>query len=172
MTKSSKLAEKFHTIASDGPIMAIEASDKDFAHMSMALKDVGVTNPVWRCASRGAAAAALSTAAGCAATRKAVFVLLDLDMPDTDGRELLQLFRQHERKLPLIVLSTSSRPDDVLFCYRAGANSYLIKPPEYDQWREMMAIVAAYWLGLAVLPGWRNDTRYSLSGMASYTVRR
>lgn len=171
MTKSSKLAEKFHTIATDGPIMAIEASDKDFAHISLALKDVGVTNPVWRCASRGAAAAALS-AEGCAATRKAVFVLLDLDMPDTDGRELLQLFRQQERKLPLIVLSTSSNPDDVLFCYRAGANSYLIKPPEYDQWKEMMATVASYWLGLAVLPGWRNDTRYSLSGISLHTARR
>lgn len=133
-------------------ILSVEDNDEDFFSLCQALKDAGVANPVRRCASSRSAAAALATEAGCAEIRQAAFVLLDLNMPGVDGRELLEMFRKSDRTLPVIVLSTSAHPDDVAFCYGAGANGYLVKPLEFDRWRDLMATVAAYWLGAVRLP--------------------
>jgi CheY-like chemotaxis protein len=134
------------------PILSVEDSDEDFYSLCQALKFAGVGNPVRRCASGRAALEALGSAEGCAATREVAFVLLDLNMPGVDGRELLELFRSRERRVPVIVLSTSSHPDDVSFCYDNGANGYLVKPLEFEKWQEMMATVAAYWLRTVALP--------------------
>lgn len=134
------------------PILSVEDSDEDFYSLCQALKDAGVTNPVRRCASGRAAMEALGSAEGCAATRQAAFVLLDLNMPGADGRELLELFRRRERTVPVIVLSTSSHPADVSFCYDKGANGYLVKPLEFERWQEMISTVAAYWLHTVALP--------------------
>jgi CheY-like chemotaxis protein len=134
------------------PILAVEDSDEDFFSLCQALKDAGVSNPVRRCASGRAAMEALASEAGWAAAREVAFVLLDLNMPGADGRELLELFRSHERRVPVIVLSTSSHPDDVSFCYDRGANGYLVKPLEFERWQEMMSTVAAYWLHTVALP--------------------
>jgi CheY-like chemotaxis protein len=132
--------------------LSVEDSDEDFFSLCQALKDAGVANLVRRYPSSRAAAAALATEAGCAEIRQAAFVLLDLNMPGIDGRELLELLRKTDRTLPVIVLSTSAHPDDVAFCYSAGASSYLVKPLEFDRWREMMATVAAYWRSALTLP--------------------
>lgn len=134
------------------PILYIEDSDEDFYSLCQALKDARVNNPVRRCASGRAALEALGSDEGCAAARESAFVLLDLNMPGADGRELLELFRSRERAVPVIVLSTSSHPDDVSFCYDKGANGYLVKPLEFERWQEMMSRVAAFWLQSVVLP--------------------
>ena len=134
------------------PILSVSSNDEDFVRTCGALKEAQVANPVWRCADRQAAVTALDTEEGCAKTREAAFVLLDLDMPELSGRELLERFRRHERKTRVLVLSTASRADDVAFCYRAGANGFFIKPAEYDGWKDMMAKLTAYWLRLALLP--------------------
>jgi CheY-like chemotaxis protein len=151
---SSTRAEKTRVISGvdNRPILSVEDSNEDFYSLCAALLDAGVANRVRRCANTGTATDALGTLEGCAETRESAFVLLNLDIRGIDGRILLELFRQRERKLPVIVLSTSSDPDDVAFCYRAGANGYLVKPVTYDQWRDMMAKVAAYWLRTAMLP--------------------
>lgn len=134
------------------PILSVEDSDEDFASLCQALKDAGVSNPVRRLASSSAALEALGTETGCAASREAAFVLLDLNMPGADGRELLELFRSREKCVPVLVLSTSSHPDDIAFCYAKGANSYLVKPLEFERWQAMIASLAGYWLNTVRLP--------------------
>lgn len=134
------------------PILSVEDNDEDFYALRQALADAGVTNPLQRCASGGAAFEALTSEEGCAAAGQAALVLLDLNMPGTDGRELLEAFRHRERTVPVVILSTSSHPGDIDFCYRNGANGYLVKPLEFERWQEMMAKVAAYWLGTVTLP--------------------
>jgi CheY-like chemotaxis protein len=136
----------------DRPILSVEDSDEDFFSLCRALRDAGVSNPVHRCASGYAAMRALASDEGCGAMRGIALVLLDLNMPGADGRELLEMFRVRERSVPVVVLSTSSHPDDIAFCYDKGANGYLIKPLEFERWQEMIAIVAAYWLGTVALP--------------------
>jgi CheY-like chemotaxis protein len=94
----------------------------------------------------------LCSETGCAALREAAVILLDLNLPGADGRELLELLRSHDRAVPVIVLPTSSHPEDIEFCYRSGAGGYLVKPLEYDRWQEMISKAAAYWLNMVELP--------------------
>lgn len=133
-------------------ILSIEDSDEDFYSLCYALKSAGIDNPVTRCADSRSAAAALSTEEGCDIIEDAALILLDLNMPGIDGKELLETFRRRDRLKPVLILSTSSHPDDIEFCYAAGANSYLVKPLEFDKWQEMIASVCAYWLNTVTLP--------------------
>lgn len=134
------------------PILSVEDNDEDFYSLCHALKQAGVTNPVQRFASGRTAMQTLGTEEGCATAREAAFMLLDINMPGADGRELLELFRSRERALPVIVLSTSSHPDDIAFCYEKGANGYMIKPLDFHRWQEMVSTLAAYWLRTVALP--------------------
>jgi CheY-like chemotaxis protein len=136
----------------DRAILSVEDSDVDFYSLCQALKGAGISNPVTRCADSGTAVKSLGAAEGCSHAREAALILLDLNMPGIDGRELLQLFRSREPAIPVVVLSTSSHPDDIEFCYRAGANGYLVKPLEFDDWKNMIATVADYWLKTVKLP--------------------
>jgi CheY-like chemotaxis protein len=134
------------------PILYIEDSDIDYRSLCEALKAVGVANPVERCSSGLEAIEALSTPEGWPLLRETALVLLDLNLDGSDGRDLLKLLRSRDRTAPVIVFSTSSHPEDIAFCYENGANSYLIKPLEFERWQEMLGAVAAYWLGTVSLP--------------------
>lgn len=74
-------------------------------------------------------------------------VLLDLNMPGTDGRDILQELKQTSpfKRIPIIILSTSSSPQDIDLCYQYGANSYMVKPVDFKAFKKILAIFAAYW---------------------------
>lgn len=75
-------------------------------------------------------------------------VLLDLRLPKIDGQEVLRQIRQEEdlRYLPVVILSTSSAHRDIAAAYAARANSYLVKPVDFDQFNKMLAGATHYWL--------------------------
>lgn len=77
-------------------------------------------------------------------------VLLDLNMPRLDGREVLQAIRAEARtrSLPVVVMTTSAEPFDVEACYALGANSYIRKPVDFDQFMGAVKQVGMYWLVL------------------------
>lgn len=81
-------------------------------------------------------------------------ILLDLNMPRTDGREMLQEIRnnRHSRHIPVIILTTSGADHDVDFCYSAGANCYLRKPVDVLEFIDLMKMIEAFWLDLALTP--------------------
>ena len=81
-------------------------------------------------------------------------VLLDLNLPKIDGREVLQAIRSDPatQPLPVVVLSTSREPDDVQSTYALHANSYIQKPLDFQQFLWAVKQVALYWLVLN-LPG-------------------
>jgi len=81
-------------------------------------------------------------------------ILLDLNLPKRSGLELLEQVKQHEtlREIPVIVLTTSDRDDDVRRCYRLGANNYLTKPVQFDECVKLVATIQQYWLELSKLP--------------------
>ena len=81
-------------------------------------------------------------------------VLLDLNLPRLDGREVLQAIRADDatRCLPVVVLTTSVEPSDVDRAYVLGANSYIQKPVEFDRFVEVVRQVGRYWLGINLPP--------------------
>jgi CheY-like chemotaxis protein len=81
-------------------------------------------------------------------------VLLDLKMPGIDGFEVLRQAKASPatRRIPVIVLSSSTEDRDRARAYDLGANSYLVKPISIDGFLETIRLVRDYWLGLDVGP--------------------
>jgi len=82
-------------------------------------------------------------------------VLLDLNLPRRDGREVLALIKADPqlKDIPVVVLSTSASPEDVRHCYGLHANSYLTKPADLDEFFQVVDTIERYWLKTARLPG-------------------
>lgn len=81
-------------------------------------------------------------------------VLLDLNLPKLDGREVLQAIRANpaSRALPVVVLTTSAEPMDVGSVYELGANSYIQKPVEFERFVDVVRQIGLYWLVLNQSP--------------------
>jgi two-component system response regulator len=84
-------------------------------------------------------------------------VLLDLNMPRMSGHEVLEAMREDERlkAIPVIVLTTSSREDDVVRSYAAGGNSYITKPSSFNCLVDVMRALDKYWFKVAEIPAGR-----------------
>lgn len=87
-------------------------------------------------------------------------VLLDLKLPRVDGLTVLKLLRADERTklLPIIILTGSREDEDVLKCYALGANAYVRKPVDFDQFVQSVDLLAGFWLGLNEAPPVRGGT--------------
>ena len=81
-------------------------------------------------------------------------ILLDLNLPKVDGREVLAHLKLHDHlsRIPVIVLTSSALEKDVMSCYDNGANSYIVKPMELDKFIKIVESIAAYWFSMSVLP--------------------
>ena len=81
-------------------------------------------------------------------------ILLDLNMPKMDGREVLHKIKSNEklRVIPVIVLTTSERDGDILESYENGANTFITKPVEFGKFVETVVTLGKYWLSIAELP--------------------
>ncbi len=84
-----------------------------------------------------------------------VIILLDLKLPRLDGLEVLKKMKHEVISgcVPLIVLTSSSDSGDIKCAYESGANSYLIKPVEYEQFIELVTIIDKYWIKNNKNPG-------------------
>lgn len=81
-------------------------------------------------------------------------VLLDLKLPKLDGAEVLRSLRADTRTadIPVVILTSSDEEHDIERCYRLGANSYVRKPVDYDEFVKGVQRMAEYWLQLNVAP--------------------
>jgi chemotaxis family two-component system response regulator Rcp1 len=85
-------------------------------------------------------------------------ILLDLNMPKMDGREVLVLIKKdpHLKVIPTIILTTSDDEADVLISYQLRANCYLRKPTNWDAFDSLVRSINAFWLTRAKLPQQMN----------------
>ena len=81
-------------------------------------------------------------------------ILLDLNIPKKDGREVLREIRADPdlRSIPIVVLTTSSAEEDILRSYELGANSFIIKPSSFPTLVEIVGTLARYWFRIVRLP--------------------
>lgn len=81
-------------------------------------------------------------------------ILLDLNMPIMDGREVLDKLKKDEkfRSIPVIVLTTSKAEEDIARSYGMGVNSFIIKPVSFESLVEMISTVTNYWFHVVSLP--------------------
>lgn len=136
----------------DRPVLVVEDSDEDFDTLGEAARRAGVVHQLRR-TTTGDGCLTLLRGEGVARIHPAL-VLMDLNTPGTDGREALVVIKADPvlRAVPVVVVSTSSNPKDLAFCYRAGANAYHVKPLRYVDHLEVLLDVFAYWLTCAAHP--------------------
>ena len=81
-------------------------------------------------------------------TRSPRVVLLDLKLPKINGLEVLRTIRADERtrKIPVVVITSSSEDPDISTAYQLGANSYVVKPVDFDAFLNVMKSLSFYWL--------------------------
>jgi two-component system, response regulator len=75
-------------------------------------------------------------------------ILLDLKMPKVNGIEVLRKLKslEHTRKIPVVILTSSKEDPDIQVCYSLGANSYVVKPVEFDAFMQAVSSLGLYWM--------------------------
>ena len=137
----------------DKEILLVEDIPDDVELTRIAFAEAG-SGHVIRVVSDGAQALDYLFARGAHADRDPgdlpALVLLDLNLPKLNGREVLEAIRANPatRALPVVVLTTSAEPLDVGSVYDLGANSYIQKPVEFERFLDVVRQIGLYWLVL------------------------
>jgi CheY-like chemotaxis protein len=139
------------------PILLVEDSPEDFETTERAFRRAGLKNPIFRCADGDEALDFLHRRGRFADPAKAPrpgVILLDLNLPGTDGREVLSEIKDDPdlKQIPVIVLTTSTDDRDVEVCYRCGANSYIQKPVDIEGFMRAIERLNDYWFEVVILP--------------------
>ncbi|MEI7642770.1 MAG: response regulator [Chloroflexales bacterium] len=138
-------------------VMLIEDSDEDVTAMMRGVRREDLEITIHRCATGDQALDYLyqrGRYAEADQSPRPSLILLDLNLPGTDGRALLAVIKDDEdlKSIPVVVMTTSNNPKDIATCYRRGANSYQIKPVDYARFKQSIQIMIAYWFQIATLP--------------------
>jgi CheY-like chemotaxis protein len=135
-------------------ILLVEDSPGDVRLTMEALADAKITNNI-TVASDGLEALEILQQKGdfSEATRPDL-ILLDLNMPRMDGRELLGIIKADDslRNIPVVVLTTSQSEKDILESYDLRANCYITKPVDLDQFIVVVNSIQEFWLSIVKLP--------------------
>lgn len=81
-------------------------------------------------------------------------ILLDVNMPKKDGREVLKEIRQHSvfKRIAVIIFTTTKGQKEVNGCYDLGCNSYIMKPDSYEELLKITGDICTFWFEIAVIP--------------------
>jgi len=84
-------------------------------------------------------------------------ILLDLNLPKMDGREVLETIKENEdtRQIPVVILTTSKAEEDILKSYNLHANCFITKPVELDEFMNVIKTIEDFWLTVVRLPAAR-----------------
>lgn len=138
-------------------ILIVEDSEDDYEYTEQALREANLKNPIHRCVDGQDALDYLSHLKHEENKERRSFpgiILLDLNMPGIDGREVLRTVKGDDKlkRIPVIVLTTSSDEWDISECYKEGANTYIQKPVNIDNFLAAIRRLKEYWFEIAILP--------------------
>ncbi|UWS79081.1 response regulator [Phaeobacter sp. G2] len=142
---------------SSATILIVEDNPDDYEACFTALtQDHNLANPIYWCKTGDEALDYLCGNGAFAENKPAMpcLIMLDLNLPGTDGRQVLAQIKHDEmlRKIPVIVMTSSSDQADIDACYREGANSYVVKPVDLNGFIEAITRLRDYWFQIVVLP--------------------
>jgi CheY-like chemotaxis protein len=144
------------------PLLVVEDSNEDFEALQRLLQRSSLTIPIQRCMNGDQALAFLYRTGryeDCQNVPCPALIMLDLNLPGTDGREVLRRIKQDEtlKKIPIVVFTTSNNPQDIEDCYQYGVNSYIIKPINFSQLKRDIQTLVDYWFEVTTLPSHLED---------------
>lgn len=135
-------------------ILLVEDSPGDVRLTLESLKDSKVRNRVSVVDNGEAALAFLRGANGYAEAPRPDLILLDLNLPKKDGRQVLCEIKEDPelKRIPVVILTTSRAEDDILRTYSLHANCYISKPVNLDQFIRVIRSIEDFWLSIVKLP--------------------
>jgi CheY-like chemotaxis protein len=144
------------------PLLVVEDSNEDFEALKRLLGRSPLTIPIQRCVNGEQALAFLYRTGSYKDRQRSLrpgLIVLDLNLPGTDGREVLRRVKQDEtlKKIPIVVFTTSNNPQDIEDCYQYGVNSYIVKPINFAQLKRDIQTIVDYWFEVTTLPNHLED---------------
>ena len=139
------------------PILIAEDDEDDYLLTMEALKEAGVDTQIKWVKDGEELMNYLQPLGSAKKKSKSDFpslILLDLNMPRKDGREVLEEIKGNDtlRKIPVIVLTTSKAETDINHAYDLGVNSYIQKPVRFNDFVEAVKVLSHYWFHIDKLP--------------------
>jgi CheY-like chemotaxis protein len=135
-------------------ILLVEDNPGDVRLTREALKDARVSNNLSVTMDGVEALAFLRKEGRYAASPRPDLILLDLNLPKKNGREVLEEIKREDalRHIPVVVFTTSQAEQDVIQSYRLRANAYVTKPVDLGQFLGVIGSIEQFWLGIVKLP--------------------
>ena len=139
------------------PLLVIEDSDEDFIALERIMTRANIPNPIYRCEDGEEALDFLyhqGEYSNCSLAPRPALIVLDLNLPGTDGREVLTTLKQDVdlKMIPVVILSTSSNPKDINACYNHGVSGYMVKPMNTDLLDRLVKSFLEYWFHTVEIP--------------------
>ena len=144
------------------PLLIIEDSDEDYTALTRMIDKANISNPVYRCEDGEEALDFLFREGEYhdkSLSPRPSLIVLDLNLPGTDGREVLAEIKGDSelQAIPVVIFSTSSNPKDINSCYRYGVSGYMVKPMDINHLDQMVKTFLSYWFKTVELPVSNNN---------------
>jgi CheY-like chemotaxis protein len=138
-------------------LLVIEDSNEDFEAFQRYVRKSDLKISIYRCIDGDEALEFLfhkGRFADSQSLPRPALVVLDLNLPGMDGREILGQIKQDEdlKSIPVVILTTSNNPKDIEACYQQGVNSYIVKPMDFNRLRHNIESLIDYWFDTTILP--------------------
>jgi two-component system, chemotaxis family, response regulator Rcp1 len=142
-------------IARPAEILLIEDNPGDVLLIQEALRTSGTGSRLHVAEDGTEAMAFLRREGGYEARALPDLIILDLNIPKRDGREVLAEIKSDPemRRIPVVILTTSDADEDVAQTYDLHANCYITKPVDFDRFTAIVRLIESFWLSIAKLPG-------------------
>jgi CheY-like chemotaxis protein len=144
-------------LSSFHPILFVEDSPEDYEITVRAFRKADLNNPIYHCTDGDEALDFLHQrgkyAGGSEAPRPAL-ILLDLNLPGTDGRQVLAAIKNDDglKDIPVIVMTTSLDARDITSCYQDNVNCYIQKPVDLQSFYKIVQSLKEYWFENVAIP--------------------
>lgn len=135
-------------------ILLVEDNPSDVYLTEVALKEVALTSSLHVVEDGDQAMAFLRREGSFGTAPRPELILLDLNLPGKDGRQLLAELKADAelRRIPVIVLTTSTADSDITTCYDLHCNCYITKPVDFDHFERVVQEIERFWLQYVTLP--------------------